>query len=164
MEARWQPQTPHEYKVLSVLQDLRALGDAFDRMHGGMRGQMDMNATDLAALRMLVVREHRGESVSPHELARHLRISTASTSKLLDRLVASGHIERRPHPRDRRARIIVLTEASRREFYQHFGQHLAAMRSVAETFDESDLAAISRFLSEVAVAIAGDSRPTTADE
>ncbi len=97
-----------------------------DRMHGGMKGDMDMNATDLAALRMLIVREGRGETVSPHDVARHLRISTASTTKLLDRLSASGHIERRPHPSDRRARIVILTDESRSSFFRHFGQRLRA--------------------------------------
>ena len=88
-----------------MLQAVRALSDAMDRMHGGMKGDMEMNATDLAALRMLIVREERGETVSPHQVADHLRISTASTTKLLDRLPASGHVERRPHPqRSARAR------------------------------------------------------------
>jgi DNA-binding MarR family transcriptional regulator len=156
MSGPWLPQTSHEAAMLGVLQELRALGDAFDRMHGGMRGDMDMNQTDLAALRMLVIREQRGESVSPHELARHLRISTASTTKLLDRLVASGHVERHPHPRDRRARVVVLTEASRREFYRHFGERLAAMRGVAVRYDEAELATIARFLGEISDAVTAE--------
>jgi DNA-binding MarR family transcriptional regulator len=156
MSGPWLPQTSHDAAVLDVLQELRALGDALDRMHGGMRGEMDMNQTDLSALRMLVIREQRGESVSPHELARHLRISTASTTKLLDRLVASGHVERHPHPRDRRARIVVLTEASRREFYRHFGERLAAMRGVAVGYDETALATIARFLAEISDAVTAD--------
>jgi DNA-binding MarR family transcriptional regulator len=114
---------------------------------------MDMNATDLAALRMLIVREQRGETVSPHDVARHLRISTASTTKLLDRLTATGHLERQPHPHDRRARVVVLTERTRREFFQHFGAHLSAMRGVAEEYTDDELAVVARFLGEVAEAV-----------
>jgi DNA-binding MarR family transcriptional regulator len=136
-----------------VLQEIRAFSDAMDRMHGGMKGDMDMNATDLAALRMLIMREQRGESVSPHEVARHLRISTASTTKLLDRLTASGHVERRPHPRDRRARVVVLTDASRQAFFRSFGRTLAAMRGVAEHYAEEDLRVIARFIAQVSVAV-----------
>lgn len=139
--------------VRDVLLAVRALSDAFDRMHGDIKGGMDMNATDLAALRMLVVREQRRETVSPHDMARHLRISTASTTKLLDRLSASGHLERQPHPRDRRARVVVLTELSRRQFYEHFGEHLRQMREVAERYDEAELALIARFLDELSDAI-----------
>lgn len=139
--------------VRDALRSVRAFSDALDRMHGGMKDDMDMNASDLGALRMLVVREQRGESVSPHDLAHHLRISTASTTKLLDRLSASGHIERRPHPRDRRARVVVLTDASRREFFEHFGAHLGAMRDVADRYSPDELALVTRFLDEVGEAV-----------
>jgi len=156
MPQSWSPQTPHEEAVLEVLQAVRAFSDAMDRMHSGMKGDMLMNATDLAALRMLIMQEQRGQSVSPHDVARHLRISTASTTKLLDRLTASGHVERRPHPHDRRARVVLLTQESREAFYRHFGERLRAMRGVAQGYSEEELAVISRFLGEIGVAIDPD--------
>jgi DNA-binding MarR family transcriptional regulator len=149
MSQPWEPQTTHERAVLDVLLAIRAFSDAMDRMYGGMKGDMEMNATDLAALRMLIMREQRGEQVSPHDVARHLRISTASTTKLLDRLSASGHVERHPHPHDGRGRLVVLTEESRHAFFRHFGQRLQAMRSVALRYDDDDLAVIARFLGEL---------------
>lgn len=149
MVERWSPQTPHEESVMRLLQAVRAFSDAMDRMHGGMKGDMEMNATDLATLRMLIMREQRGEPVSPHDVARHLRITTASTTKLLDRLSASGHVERRPHPSDRRARIIVLTEESRRTFYRHFGARLQDMRAVADRYSDEELSLLTRFLGEL---------------
>lgn len=149
MVGPWSPQTPHDRAVLQVLLAVRAFSDAMDRMHGGMKGDMDMNASDLSALRMLIMREQRGEDVSPHDLAHHLRISTASTTKMLDRLTAAGHIERRPHPTDRRARVIVLTPSSRRTFFEHFGERLQSMRGVADRYTDAELAAIARFLGEL---------------
>lgn len=143
----------------AVTQSLRAiqtLSDALDRMHSGMKGDMDMNASDLATLRMLTIREHRGQMVSPHDVATHLRISTASTTKLIDRLVASGHLERRPHPSDGRARVVVLTDKSRREFFQHFGVHLGAMREIADRFDDAELETVTRFMDELTEAITTD--------
>ena len=149
MSQPWVPSTSHERAVMDVLQAIRAFSDAMDRMYGGMKGDMEMNATDLAALRMLIMREQRDETVSPHKMARHLRISTASTTKLLDRLSLSGHLERKPHPRDRRARVVVLTDESRRAFYRHFGDRLQAMRGVAERYSDDELSVIARFLGEV---------------
>ncbi|WP_439592348.1 MarR family winged helix-turn-helix transcriptional regulator [Microbacterium sp.] len=149
MSQPWQPQTPHDHAVMDVLLAVRAFSDAMDRMYGGMKDDMEMNSTDLAALRMLITREQRGDTVSPHQVAKHLRISTASTTKLIDRLAVAGHVERRPHPRDGRARIVVLTQASRREFFRHFGERLQTMRGVAERYDEEQLRVISRFLTEV---------------
>lgn len=139
--------------ILAVLRALRGLGDALDRMHGAMGEGMDMNQTDLRALRMMVERESRGEIVSPHDLARHLRISTASTSKLLDRLELAGHVERRPHPSDGRARIVVLTEHSRRTFFTHFGEHLETMGRIAREYSKPELATIANFLRDMAGAL-----------
>ena len=52
----WLPQSPHDHAVMGVLQAIRAFSDAMDRMYGGMKGDMEMNLTDLAALRMLIMR------------------------------------------------------------------------------------------------------------
>ena len=139
------PNTPHDRAVLQVLQAVRAFSDAMDRMHGGMKDDMEMNASDLSALRMLIMREQRGQAVSPHDVAQHLRISTASTTKLLDRLTASGHVGR--------ARVIVLTEESRRTFFRHFGDRLQAMRRVADRYTDDELVVIARFLAELGDAI-----------
>jgi DNA-binding MarR family transcriptional regulator len=153
MSQRWIPESEHDHSVLRVLTSIRALSDAMDRMHSGMKGDMEMNASDLAALRMLVMREQQERPVSPREIATHLRISTASTTKLLDRLVDSGHVERLPHPRDRRARIVVLTDASRQAFFRAFGARLRAMRAVATEYEDRELAVIARFLDELSVAL-----------
>ena len=142
-----------EAEVWRVLTAVRAFSDAMDRMYSGMKGDMDMNATDLAALRMLIIREQREQDVSPHDIARHLRISTASTTKLIDRLADAGHVVRKPHPSDGRARLIALTEKSRAEFRLHFRDSVGAMRGVAEEFSASDLATVSEFLERVSAAI-----------
>lgn len=139
--------------VRSVLLALRTLGDALDRMHGELGDDMAMNLTDLRALRMMVEWERRGTAVSPHELARHLRISTASTSKMIDRLALAGHVERRPHPTDRRARVVVLTDHSRQTFYQHVGGHLGVMREIAGDYDETQLGVIADFMTRIARAV-----------
>lgn len=139
--------------VVRAMESVRALSDALDRMNSGMKGDMDMNASDLATLRMLIIREQRGEMVSPHDVASHLRISTASTTKLLDRLAASGHLERQPHPSDGRARVVVLTPKSREEFFRHFGAHLNAMVAVADTFSDEQLMTIARFVDGLSDAI-----------
>ena len=153
MAEKWSPGTPHERAVMDVLLAIRAFTDAMDRMHGGMKGDMEMNATDVAALRMLIMREQRGVAVSPHDLAEHLRISTASTTKLLDRLTESGHVERHPHPHDGRARIVVLTDESRTSFYRHFGERLRAMRHASEPYSDAELHVITRFLGDLSDAL-----------
>ncbi len=140
-------------QVTGVLTAIRAVSDAMDRMYGGMKDDMSMNMTDLAALRMLIMREQRGEAVSPHDLAKHLRISTASTTKLIDRLADAGHVVRLPHPTDRRARVVALTDHSKRSFFVHFRESLEAMSTVAAEYPPEQLEVISGFLLKLAAAI-----------
>jgi len=44
------------------------------------------------------------------QLAEHLDVTRQAAGQLVDELSAIGYVERRPHPRDARARLIVLTE------------------------------------------------------
>jgi DNA-binding MarR family transcriptional regulator len=44
------------------------------------------------------------------ELAEHLGVSKQAASQLVEELVRKGYVERRPHPDDARARLVVLTE------------------------------------------------------
>ncbi|GLJ78964.1 MarR family winged helix-turn-helix transcriptional regulator [Microbacterium imperiale] len=140
----------------AALEGVRAFSDAMDRMHTGLRGDMDMNATDLSALRMLSIREQHGELVKPHDLARHLGISSASTTKLIDRLAKEGFVVREPHPNDRRALVITLTESSRADFGRHFAARMARMRGALEPFTDGELRTIIRFLDEMSEALVDD--------
>jgi len=49
-----------------------------------------------------------GATVS--QLAEHLDVTRQAAAQLADELVAKGYIERREHPADARARLLVLTE------------------------------------------------------
>ncbi|MCR2812044.1 MarR family transcriptional regulator [Microbacterium sp. zg.Y1090] len=149
MTSEHRQSTGHDRAVRSALQAVRSFSDSVDRMHSGMKDEMEMNATDVAALRMLIMREQRGVSVSPHDVSRHLRISTASTTKLLDRLSESGHIVRRRHPSDRRALIVALTDRTRQDFHHHFGRRLQDMRAVADHYTDEQLATVTRFLEDM---------------
>lgn len=47
------------------------------------------------------------------ELAEHLDVTRQAAAQLVDELTAKGYVERCPHPRDARARLIVLTGKGR---------------------------------------------------
>ncbi|WP_405874506.1 MULTISPECIES: MarR family winged helix-turn-helix transcriptional regulator [unclassified Streptomyces] len=44
------------------------------------------------------------------DLAAHLGVTKQAASQLVDEIVRKGYAERRPHPGDARARLVVLTE------------------------------------------------------
>jgi len=49
-----------------------------------------------------------------YDIANELGITTGGTSKLVDRIEASGYCRRLPNPGDRRSSLLELTEAGRR--------------------------------------------------
>lgn len=56
----------------------------------------------------------RRQACRVHDIAEELSITVGGTSKLIDRIEASGHCRRRPNPGDRRSSLIELTPAGRR--------------------------------------------------
>ncbi len=50
------------------------------------------------------------EPVTQRDLAAHARTDPMMTSQVVRALAAAGHVERRPHPSDARARALVVTE------------------------------------------------------
>jgi DNA-binding MarR family transcriptional regulator len=44
------------------------------------------------------------------ELAQHLDVTKQAASQMVEELVTKGYVERRPHPGDARARLVVLTD------------------------------------------------------
>jgi MarR family transcriptional regulator, organic hydroperoxide resistance regulator len=51
-----------------------------------------------------------------YDIARELGITTGGTSKLVDRIEASGYCRRLPNPADRRSSLLELTPAGKRMF------------------------------------------------
>ncbi|HTZ23743.1 MAG TPA: MarR family winged helix-turn-helix transcriptional regulator [Streptosporangiaceae bacterium] len=51
-----------------------------------------------------------------YDIANELRITTGGTSKLVDRIEASGYCRRLPNPADRRSSLLELTPAGQRLF------------------------------------------------
>ena len=60
------------------------------------------------------------------QLAEHLDVTRQAAAQLADELVAKGYIERRAHPADARARLLVLTEKG-------WASTRAAEEAIAET-------------------------------
>lgn len=118
-------------QVSEVMQALGALRAAEQRISAASRRYMKLNETDMRALHYLAACLHTGEIATPGALSSHLGISTASTTKMLDRLEAGGHVKRAPHPSDRRALAINITPETHEAAMQSVGrQHAKRVPSV----------------------------------
>ena len=95
--------------------------DRLDRMLGFvlhdvarmLRKSFDQRARDLGLTRAqwsVLAHLARHEGINQSALAEILEIEAITLVRLLDRLEASGLVERRPHPTDRRARLLFLTD------------------------------------------------------
>jgi DNA-binding MarR family transcriptional regulator len=136
--------------VLNALRDYRAAEAAMRRR---TRSAMRMGETDLLAIRFLLKSQTDGRSVSPKDLSAHLGISSASTTVLIDRLVRSGHVERRPHPTDRRALVIAPTISSDDEVRATLGDMHRRMIEVAEGLAPEEAVAVLGFLERMREAV-----------
>lgn len=95
-----------EAQALTVVL-LRAANALIDGIHAGVvaRGFDDSRPAHGFAFTRLAP---DGATIS--DLAAHLNVTRQAASQLVDELEAKGYVERRTHPVDGRARLVVLTE------------------------------------------------------
>jgi DNA-binding MarR family transcriptional regulator len=136
--------------VLNAMREYRA---AEAEMRKRSRATMKLNESDMLALRLLLAARKTGRNVSPTELSKSLDITTASTTGLIDRLVRSGHVERRPNPDDGRAVIIVPTTSSDTEVRVTLSEVHARMMEVAQGLSPDEAAIIVGFLAKMRAAV-----------
>lgn len=68
--------------------------------------------TDRSAMRFILEAADDERPITPTDLAKHLGITTASTTAVLDRLGRGQMVELRQHPEDRRKRLVVPVDRS----------------------------------------------------
>ena len=102
------------------------------------RRQVGVGLSDIdrTALRVIIEQSTDAAPATPTDLARHLGISTASITALVDRLVRDGLIETRPHPVDRRKKTLSPTVGTRNP--DEVGGLAAAIREVAADLSDTE--------------------------
>jgi DNA-binding MarR family transcriptional regulator len=129
--------------LVRLLRQLTVETDRFAEMFGEAHG---MHRTDLNALVVIMHAAHRGESVSPGQLARALDMSASAITAVLDRLEHAGHVARDRSPRDRRRIELLMPEEAMRLGQQFFGPLGVELSSAWSGFNEDERATIARFL------------------
>ncbi|MPV37860.1 MarR family transcriptional regulator [Georgenia subflava] len=135
---------------MALLEALRSFRRADEEMRRRISRDMDMNITDMQTLQLVIAAERAGEPITPRTIAGRLGISTASTTKLLDRLTLSGHLVRQPHPRDRRSVVVVATPHAHEEVRERLGHMHERMAAVARSVAPECRAAAAAFLQRMA--------------
>ena len=133
-------------QVVRVMQSLRGWHDAERTMSEASSKYMKLNVTDMRALRFLIAARNQDELATPGALSEYLGISSASTTKLLDRLERGGHVVRAPHPSDRRALAISVTDSTRVVARESVGRLHARRFAVAAALTPDEREVVIRFL------------------
>jgi DNA-binding MarR family transcriptional regulator len=122
------------------------LSERFARAH-------DLGPADVRALMALAIADR---PMPAGELARHVSLSSGAATRLVDRLVASGHAVRTPDPDDRRRVLVAHTDTATAVAMEWFGP---LARRLAARLDELDDEQ-ARIVVEVLEGIVADVRAT----
>lgn len=125
-----------------ALRDLLGLAADYERRLGAV---LEVNATDMKAMEHLI----QEGSLSPTDLAARLGVSTAAATQVVDRLVEVGHVDRRPHPHDRRRVVVVPRPASVGRAMDELMPMIGGVARAAGALTERERATVLRFLGEV---------------
>ena len=125
---------------------LRSVLWGYGNVNRHIAKRLDLGVNDVAAIEHLMERPDLG----PAELADLLGMRTASATALVDRLEKAGHVERHPHPTDRRRRVLVVTPHAIGEVHDVLMPLFEDLMAIDDGFDASERAAIARYLRRVA--------------
>lgn len=120
---------------------LRRLLDVSALANPALARRADLSHSELTALELLT-----RQSVGPGDLARHLGVTSAAASGIVDRLVGRGHAERRPHEQDRRRTQVVLTDSGRAEVLGHLMPMFLALDELDRSLTAVEREVVDRYL------------------
>lgn len=143
-------------QIVRVMDAMFRWREAERRVSEASRRYMRLGDNDMKALRLAVVMSDRDEPVTARDIADHLGISSASTTKLLDRLEAAGHIRRTPHPTDRRALAVVVAPETRAAAEATVGREHARRFRVAASLTPEEREIVIRFLDQLSATSEGE--------
>jgi MarR family transcriptional regulator for hemolysin len=117
------------FQLSDVARSMRTYIDQRAREHGTTRAQW-----------AVLIRLDRQEGMTQAEMAEVLEIQPISLVRLIDRLCDQVLVERRPHPQDRRANRLYLTDKGRTMIVQLAPLAREIAGDVLDSLSESDIA------------------------
>ena len=111
----------------------------------GLARRLGLGVNDMAAMDHIF----RGGPLGPAELGNLLGMRSASATALVDRLESAGHVERRPHPTDRRRLVVEPTPHAVEEVLGVIRPLVASLDAVAEELTPDERRAVARYLNRV---------------
>jgi DNA-binding MarR family transcriptional regulator len=130
--------------IEQILDHLLVMGGDADRLAGAAADFNRLNRTDLRALEAL-----RAGGMTAGRLARTLRVTSGATTRVIDSLVAAGHVRREADPADRRRVLVRLTPAAAVLVDRTWERFQGDTRAALEAYSDTELRTVAGFLTEV---------------
>ena len=115
-----------------IVSDVQALSAESDDLGREFSARNDLGLNDFRALLHVMVAEADGSPLTQSELGRRIGVSGAAITYLVDRMVASGHLEREAHESDRRKVLLRYADHGSevaRSFFTPLASHTEAALS-----------------------------------
>ncbi|MGI9825329.1 MarR family winged helix-turn-helix transcriptional regulator [Agromyces sp. Marseille-Q5079] len=136
------PETP----TPTVLDRLLEIGELFQH---DMATAFDGTSLTPARVRVLWVLQHAGP-MTQQSLATNLEVSARNVTALVDALEDGGHVHRTPHPTDRRATIVSLTDTAEERMRGMQRDHAELTADLLEAVAPADRDALARGVDAIA--------------
>ncbi|MEQ9401696.1 MAG: MarR family transcriptional regulator [Longimicrobiales bacterium] len=106
---------------------------------------------------LATLRRNDPAGLPPKRLLQEMLLSSGAMTHRIDRLVASGWVERHPDPADRRSVLVRLTDAGRAVVDPAVADRLADARAVADLLPPSQTAPMVEALRRLALTLQDES-------
>jgi DNA-binding MarR family transcriptional regulator len=124
------------------------------RLDEELRAEHDLTLAEYEAL--LAIAESSDRRIRMHQLAERVVLSKSGVTRLIDRLVADGFVERLACPSDARGAEAVLTEPGLERLRAASATHLRGVEThFLSVAGESNLPVLERILGDVSAGLSG---------
>ncbi|MGM9386642.1 MarR family winged helix-turn-helix transcriptional regulator [Streptomyces antibioticus] len=135
--------------AMGLVHLLRAVTVEFDLLGAEFAARHGLHPTDVRALIHLLDAARAGTRATPGRLGEQLRLNSAGTTALVDRLERLGLVQRTRDTADRRRVLLNVTEKATELGWAFFGPVIGEVVTAAESFEEGELETVRRFLTAV---------------
>ncbi|MCF2530066.1 MarR family winged helix-turn-helix transcriptional regulator [Yinghuangia soli] len=108
-----------------------------------MADHLGLHATDLQCIALLDLQDG---PVSTGDIARMTGLTSGSATRLVDRMVKAGIVERHADPQDRRRQLVALVPEARQRIGAAWEEPGKAFAEVLEGFSEDELRTVAAYL------------------
>ena len=131
-------------------------------IEAGIRKKLAENfETTLPRFDLLAQLERAPKGMTLGDLSRRMMVTNGNVTGLVERLVQSGHVDRRTSNVDRRAQVIRLTKSGRAEFRKMAAEHEIWIADMFGDLGEKDVRELMRLLGKTKLSVrkAADGKP-----